>query len=136
MRSQIDFKRNARNSDHLLTLKSMIKKYVTYGHKKIYTCIVDLKKTLDSIPHKLLFQKLSQLGPNGNMLILVENIYKKSKCAVKGERDKITHFLNYTKGVRQGCPVSPLFFNLYINQAINNIDNACKIPIPLNNSAY
>ena len=31
---------------------------------------------------------------------------------------------------------SYMLFNLYINQAIENIDNACKIPIHLNNSAY
>ena len=34
-RNQIDFKRNSRTSDHLLTLKTIIKKHVTIGGKKI-----------------------------------------------------------------------------------------------------
>ena len=53
---------------------------------------------------------------------------------MKGEGNKVTQFFNYTKGVRQGCPLSPLLFNLYINQVFATIDNASKIPIRLDNS--
>ena len=65
-----------------------MKKYVTRGHKKIYACFVELKKAFDSLSHKLFFQKWSQLGFNGHTLSLVENIYKKTKCAVKDEGDE------------------------------------------------
>ena len=97
-KNQIGFKKKARTSDHILTLKTVIKKYVTHGHKKIYACFVDLKKAFDSIPHKLLFEKLRQLGLDGGMLSLVENIYRKTKCAVKGEGNKVTNFLIILKG--------------------------------------
>ena len=101
----------------------------------MYACFVDLKKAFDSVPHNLLFNKLSQLGLAGNMLSLVENIYKKTKCAVKGDRDKITQFVDFTKGVRQGCALSPLLFNLYINEVIKTLDDSrIKIPIHLDNS--
>ena len=86
------------------------------------------------MPHNLLFNKLSQLGLAGNMLSLVENIYKKTKCAVKGGRDKITQIFNFTKGVRQGCSLSPLLFNLYINEVIKTLDESREIPIHLDNS--
>ena len=43
-KNQIGFKRNHRTSDQLLTLKAIVKKYVSIGKKKLFTCFVDLKK--------------------------------------------------------------------------------------------
>ena len=50
-RNQIGFKIGSRTADHLLTLKSIVKKYVTLGKEKLYVCFVDFKKTFDSVWH-------------------------------------------------------------------------------------
>ena len=58
---QIGFKKGCRTSDHLLTLKSIVNKYV-YDHKqKIYTCFVDSKKAFDSIWQREHFYKKNTL---------------------------------------------------------------------------
>ena len=51
-KNQIGFRKNYRTADHLLTLKAVIKKYVTKGRDKIYARFVDLKKAYDSINHQ------------------------------------------------------------------------------------
>ena len=102
-KNQIGFKKGHRTSDHLLTLKTVVKKYVTIGKKKIFACFIDLKKAFDSVWHEGLFHKLSKIGIYGKPLQLIKDIYKKTNCAVK-IKDRTTRFFNYTKGVRQGCP--------------------------------
>ena len=123
-KNQIGFKSKHRTSDHLLTLKTVVKKYVTIGKKKLFTCFIDFKKAFDSVWHQGMFHKINKIGIFGKSLELIKNIYKKTKCAVK-VNDHTTEFFNYTKGVRQGCPLSPILFNIYVNDIfdlINNID--------------
>ena len=40
-KNQIGFKKGCRTSDHLFTLKTIVKKYVTIGKNKLYVCFVD-----------------------------------------------------------------------------------------------
>ena len=129
-KNQIGFKKQCRTSDHLLTLKAIVKKYVTLGKRKIFSCFVDFKKAFDSVWHQGLFYKLENLGIKGNLLDLIKDIYRKTKCAVKVD-GKITDFFDFTKGVRQGCPLSPLLFNIYVNDIFDLIDNNTPVS-PLN----
>ena len=82
-KNQIGFQESARTSDHLLTLKSIVKKYVTFGEKKLYACFIDFKKAFDSVWHIGLFHKLKHVGLNGAIPSLIENIYKNTRCSVK-----------------------------------------------------
>ena len=121
-KNQIGFKKKHRTSDHLFTLKAVVKKYVTMGKKKLFTCFVDFKKAYDSVWHKGLFYKINNIGIFGKSLDLIKDIYNKTKCAVK-INNSTTNYFNYTKGVRQGCPLSPILFNLYINDIFDIMNN-------------
>ena len=97
----MDLKKPNRTSDHILTLKAVVNKYVVdQKGKTLYTCFVDFQKAFDSIWHDDLFRKLENKDINGNFLKLIKNIYGKTKCAVK-INNKTTHFFNYDKGVQQ-----------------------------------
>ena len=133
-KNQIGFKKDHRTSDHLLTLKTIVKKYVTIGKKKMFACFIDLKKAFDSVWHEGLFHKLNKIGVFGKPFQLIKDIYKKTKCAVK-IKNRITNFFNYTKGVRQGCPLSALLFNIYLNDLFEILDknNDSNIFLPSGN---
>ena len=120
-KNQIGFKRNHRTFDHLLTLKAIVKKYVPIGKKKLFTYFVDLKKAFDSVWHKGLFYKIENVGIYGKTLELIKDVYKKTKCAIKINNSR-TDFFEYTKGVRQGCPLSPSLFNIFLNDLFEILD--------------
>ena len=121
-KKQIGFQKNSRTSDHILTLKTLVKKYVTIGKEKLYVCFIDFQKAFDSVWHKGLFNKLKNLGINGGSLNLIKDLYKKTNCAIK-INNRITDFFHYSKGVRQGCPLSSVLFNLYVNDIFDTIEN-------------
>ena len=121
-KNQIGFKSKHRTADHLLTLKAVVKKYVTVGKKKLHACFIDFKKAFDSVWHEGLFYKVEKCGISGNFLDLIRDLYKKTNCAIKiGE--SITDFFDYAKGVRQGCPLSPILFNIYVNDIFELMNN-------------
>ena len=57
---QIGFKKGSRTSDHILTLRTIINKYVYDKNEKIYACFVDFRKAFDTVCHKYLYQKLKK----------------------------------------------------------------------------
>ena len=120
-KNQTGFKKNHRTSDNLLTLKNVVKKYVTIGKKKLYTCFIDFRKAYDSVWHEAIFYKMEKNGISGKLLDVIKDIYKKTKCVIK-IKDSITDYFNYTRGVRQGCPLSPILFNLYVNDLFKNLN--------------
>ena len=63
-KNQIGFQKDCRTSDHILTLKTLVKKYVANGKEKLYVCFIDFKKAFDSVWHKGLFYKLHKVGIN------------------------------------------------------------------------
>ena len=84
---------------------------------------MDFKKAFDSLWHEGFFFKLKKIGIRGKTRELIKDIYKKTNCAVVKSGNVITSFFDYTKGVRQGCPLSPILFNIYVNDLFETMNN-------------
>ena len=129
-KAQIGFEMKNRTSDHLLTVKSLVNKYVNDNKGKLYVCFVDFRKAFDRVWHQGLFQKLEDAGITGNFINTLKDMYKKTECAVKlGNRT--TQYFKCKKGVRQGDPLSPLLFNIYINAIFQRLQEKGCDPVSL-----
>lgn len=133
--SQIGFLPGYRTSDHIFSLQTIIDKNVKgVSGGKIYACFIDFKKAFDSIWHDGLLLRLLKYNINGNFYHLIKNLYSKSKCFIK-LGSKQTKTFHYSRGVRQGCILSPMLFNLYINELSLQLDQTSRSdPIYLTNS--
>ena len=130
-KEQIGFTKENRCPDHIFTMKSVVNKYVDDKKGKIFACFIDFRKAFDTVWHEGLFYKLRQLGIKGNFLETLQNIYKNTKCAIKLD-DKLTQFFPCKKGVRQGDPLSPTLFNLYLNDLFKELRSQNCDPVNLN----
>jgi len=99
-------------------------------NKETYLAFLDLKKAYDSVPIGNILYKLDALGIRGKCYQFIKNLYLTSKASVKID-DQYSESFNIMKGVRQGCPLSPILFNLFINDIFNDFS---ELGIPLGES--
>ena len=80
---------------------------------------MDFSKAYDSIWREALFEKLLGYGVSTNFVSLLKNMYEKTKLSVRLVRGK-TKLFSSNVGLKQGCNMSPILFNFFIND-INEI---------------
>ena len=103
--------------DSMFVLRTIIEKSAGSGktaEKDLSLAFVDLSKAFDKVPHDLLWEKLLKMGCHPNFVRALQALYKDShiRVLVNGHQtDKI--FVK--SGVKQGCPLSPLLFALFIS---------------------
>ena len=125
---QIGFEKKARPADHLFVLKNLIDTYAT-NNKKLYACFIDFQKAYDSVWRIGLYYKLIKSGVDIEMVRLLKNMYDKTTQTLK-INGKLTLPFKTSKGVRQGCVLSPRLFNLFINDIPEIFDEQCD-PVKL-----
>ena len=128
-KSQIGFLVNNRTADHVLTLRTLIDKYVNCHQTKVYACFVDFRKAFDSVWHDGLLYKLLKINIRGNSVYnVIKSLYSNSTSSVRIGNSQTRSF-QYAKG----CILSPLLFNLYVNDLAFSFNNILSDPFVLPN---
>ena len=70
---------------------------------------------LDSVCRELLYTKLSNIGFGGKVVSLTQSMYY-NDCVRISLLHGLTEPLYFTRGVKQGCSLSPMLFALYISR--------------------
>ena len=127
--TQTGFRLALATQHNLLALRHMIDEAHSNG-KHLYTCFLDPKGAFDRVQRPLLWQVLQRLGIHGVMLRAIQSLYKDSGLTIhiNGKRGKV--FQSIT-GVKQGCPMSPTLFGLYMDGLHRYIMSISMVDMPV-----
>ena len=74
---------------------------------------IDAEKGFDKTQHQFMIKTLQKMGIEGTYLDIVKAIYDKPIANIIVNGEKLKPF-PLRSGIRQGCPLSPLLFNILL----------------------
>jgi len=104
--------------------------------KPLFCCFLDLKSAYDRVPRQALWQALCRLGIGGKMLGALQSLYKDSTISIKVE-GRTGMRIPSVSGVKQGCPLSPTLFGLFVDGLFHYPKTHCPedgVLLPMGNA--
>ena len=123
LEEQNGFRTTRSCQDHISSLYFLIENR-KLNNLDTYTCFVDFKKAFDSIPRELLC-KLTKIGIRGKLLTSLKALYTNLYSSVK-IKNKLSPPFEVGRGVKQRCTLSPILFNIFINDLIGRLKKAAE----------
>ena len=122
---QLGYKKKASTADHILTLKNLIDKYILRASRcYLFACFVDFKSAFDTVWRRALLYKLIKLGVSSKFVTMIESLYFEVYYCVK-LNGVVSEKISSNVGVKQGCVLSPLLFNLFLSDLPDIFDSSC-----------
>ena len=124
--NQFGFKRSHGTDQCIYAFKELID-YYTSRNSRVSVCFLDASKAFDRVNHSLLFNKLIKRGICGYLLRIIIYWYETQTMCVKWGNVTSGSF-GVSNGVRQGGILSPLFFNVYVDDLsvqLNKLNIGC-----------
>ena len=76
-------------------------------------CFIDFVKAFERVEFSLLFKALQNRGVHNREISFLSEMYTRQKGYMKGDTEK-TKEIAIKREVRQGCILSPVLFNTYV----------------------
>ena len=112
--------------EHTFTLLSLISD-CKRSSKNAFIAWLDLRNAFGSIPHDALYITLSHMGFPPNLICIIRDIYTDASTAVRTSATEFTSAIPILAGVKQGCPLSAILFNLTSELLIRVVEHAATI---------
>ena len=114
--SQCGFQAGRSCADMIFTVRQLVEK--SWEHKsKAFLTFIDLKKAYDSVPREALWLALGKLGVPGQMIQLIRSFHEDMRASVRVDGITLEE-IRVQNGLRQGCCMAPVLFNLYTCLAV------------------
>lgn len=128
--SQFGFRKALGTREALFATQTLIQKCLDH-QKKVYLCFIDYQKAFDRVQHGKLLGELQKLNLDGKDLRIIQNLYWNQEATLK-YLDNRTKNIHIQRGVRQGCVMSPMLFNVYSERIFKEAVDEVQIGIKVN----
>jgi len=91
---------------------------------------IDAEKAFDKVQHPFMIKTLAKVGIEGTFLNIIKAIYDKPRANIILNGEKLKDF-SLKSGTRQGCPLSPLLFNIVLEVLATAIRPTKEIGVPV-----
>ena len=113
-KTQAGFRKGRGTRDHIFNLRNIIEKFREID-EELHICFIDYSKAFNCVIHKHLWKTLRDMGIHNNIVKHIVNLYAGLEC---GMSDRFSA----SKGVRQGCILSPHLFSLYTEGIMREVE--------------
>ena len=119
---QMGFRKGVGTRDQIFNIRMLAEKSREFN-QPIFVAFIDYSKAFDSVSHNKLWKVMEELSIRPSIIKLIRSLYKDQEAAIKVENE-LSEWFKIEKGVRQGCLLSPLCFNLYTEYIMRaSVDN-------------
>ena len=123
-----DEQKSARPSEgcyeHTYLLKSLVADS-RRRKKKLYLAWLDIRNAFGSVPHNTIRSTLRHIGVPADLVTLIMNAYS-GATSIINTPNGTTAPIPLCAGVKQGCPLSPILFNLCIELILRMVKAKAK----------
>jgi len=100
--------------DHLFTLNAILNQQQRRG-EVLLLAFIDLRKAFDTAVRENLWKVLESMGFEGSLVAILKALYNNHRRKVQTAKG-LTNWIECERGVKQGCVLSPLLFNIFLSE--------------------
>ena len=115
---QAGFRAGRSTVEQIFNCRLMIEKHLQH-QKDIHHNFIDFKKAFDRVWHEGLWKVLRDFNVDEGLVQLLHALYDNSSSAVL-INNEVGEFFRTTVGVRQGCILSPVLFNIFLERIMQD----------------
>ena len=82
-------------------------------------CFIDLQKACDTVDNTFLWQVLNRIGVPPQMIAVIRQFHDGMRACVRPDDSVCSDWYEVDQGLRQGCVLSPLLFNILFATVLN-----------------
>ncbi|WP_419585549.1 RNA-directed DNA polymerase [Thiolapillus sp.] len=109
---QAGFRAERSTTEQIFNLRILCEKYLQH-QQDLYHVFIDFKKASDRVWHAALWATMKKYNLSTNLIQVIKNLYNKATSTVLFN-SSIGDWFQTTVGVRQGCLLSPILFNIFL----------------------
>ena len=97
-------------------------KYANTANKRVYLCALDASKAFDKVIRLVLWWKMAKMKTNQNVVKTLMSYYDEATIIVNLD-GKMSKQIQTKVGFKQGGPISPDLWNLYVDEMVDQVEN-------------